>query len=103
MLSYFESMAFEGLVVRHQDHVVGVTAGEALNHNTYVIHMEKGKDDYKGIYQFLNQRFAASLDKQFQWINREQDLGLAGLRRAKQSYHPARMGKKFRIQLREFL
>lgn len=100
MLSYFEILRLNGAAVRFEGKIIGITMGEPLNEDTYVIHVEKADDSYRGIYQFINQRFAQSIDPKYKWINREQDLGIPGLRRAKQSYNPARMGKKYTIKIK---
>ena len=52
---------------------------------------------YKGLYQFINQSFAAILPEDYQTINREQDLGDPGLRQAKLSYRPSSFVEKFRV------
>jgi hypothetical protein len=59
------------------------------------IHFEKGIDEYKGIYQYINQNFAASLDEHYVYINREQDLGDEGLRQAKMTYRPIGFVRKY--------
>jgi hypothetical protein len=80
---------------------VAYTLGEenALG-SAYLIHFEKAveADRYTGIYQFINQSFAAILPEKYTTINREQDLGDAGLRQAKESYNPVGFVKKFRAK-----
>jgi hypothetical protein len=61
----------------------------------FAIHFEKGIDEYKGIYQFVNKTFAASLPRFFTWINREQDLGDEGLRQSKMTYRPCDFVRKY--------
>jgi hypothetical protein len=61
----------------------------------FAIHFEKGVEEYKGIYQFMNQAFASSLPRFFTLINREQDLGNEGLRQAKMTYRPCDFVKKY--------
>lgn len=100
MLSYFEVLRLSGAAVRFEGKIVGITMGEPLNDDTYVVHVEKADDQYRGIYQFINQRYAQLIDPKYKFINREQDLGVPGLRRAKQSYNPVRIGKKFTIRLK---
>jgi hypothetical protein len=75
------------------------TVAEALTNETVVIHFEKGNTRYKGIYQAINQMFIAHSARHFSLVNREQDLGDPGLRKAKQSYHPAEFLKKYRVTL----
>ena len=70
--------------------------GESLARGrAFAIHFEKGIDDYKGIYQYMNQDFAASLPVWYLHINREQDLGDEGLRQAKMTYRPAGFVEKY--------
>lgn len=72
--------------------------GEELAGGTsYAIHFEKAVPGYKGLYQFINQSFAAVLPEEYVTINREQDLGDPGLRQAKMSYMPAGFVEKFRV------
>lgn len=73
------------------------TLGEELNRTTFVIHFEKGVSVYKGLMQFVNKSFASILPEKYEMINREQDLGDAGLRKAKMSYRPVRFIKKYRV------
>ena len=63
---------------------------ELARGRSFDIKFEKAVDPeiYKGIYQFVNQAFASILPESYEWINREQDLGIPGLRQAKESYRP---------------
>lgn len=78
------------------------TLGEELACGTsFVIHFEKALSRYKGIYQFVNQAFAAIITEHYQTINREQDLGNPGLRQAKMSYKPSGFVEKYRVTAKE--
>lgn len=80
------------------DRPVAYTLGEELALGTsFVIHFEKALEEYKGIYQFVNQAFATIITDHYQTINREQDLGHPGLRQAKMSYQPDGFVEKFKI------
>ncbi|MBI5047991.1 MAG: DUF2156 domain-containing protein [Deltaproteobacteria bacterium] len=73
------------------------TLGEELRGGkNFVIHFEKAVGDYKGLYQFVNQSFAAILPDKYKFINREQDLGDEGMRQAKMTYRPIGFVKKYR-------
>jgi len=72
------------------------TVGEELNPETLLIHFEKGLPDYKGIYQAINRMFL-QVHNQFLFVNREQDLGEPGLRKAKESYNPVGFVRKYRV------
>lgn len=63
----------------------------------FAIHFEKGREGYKGIYQFMNQAFAQALPAYFKLINREQDLGDEGMRQAKMTYRPSGFVNKYRV------
>jgi hypothetical protein len=81
----------------------GWCLGESLaKGRMFTIHFEKAIDEYKGIYQHMNQAFAAALPKYYTYINREQDLGDEGLRQAKMTYRPCGFVRKYtaRIMLR---
>ena len=76
---------------------VAYSLGEELaNGTSFVIHFEKAVQGYKGLYQFINQSFAAILPDFYDTINREQDLGDEGLRHAKHSYQPCGYVVKYR-------
>ncbi|MFW6180690.1 MAG: DUF2156 domain-containing protein [Spirochaetota bacterium] len=62
----------------------------------FAVHFEKALGRYRGLYQFINQSFASLLPARYALINREQDLGDPGLRKAKMSYRPAGFVKKYR-------
>jgi hypothetical protein len=83
---------------------VAYSLGEELACGTsFVIHFEKAVSEYKGLWQFVNQAFASILPEKYTTVNREQDLGHEGLRRAKLSYKPVGFVKKYlgRGMLRE--
>ncbi|MEZ6854023.1 DUF2156 domain-containing protein [Halodesulfovibrio aestuarii] len=81
--------------------VVAYTVAEAINDETVVIHFEKGKTDYKGIYQAINNFFLTDGGSRFTYVNREQDLDDEGLRKAKMSYNPSDFVKKFVVEVAE--
>ncbi len=66
--------------------------------SSFVLHFEKAvlSEELKGIYQFINQAFASILPEKYETVNREQDLGDPGLRRAKESYNPIGFVTKYR-------
>jgi hypothetical protein len=77
--------------------VEAFTFGERLNHDTAVVHIEKANPEINGLYAVVNQLFCREVLSGFKFVNREQDLGLEGLRRAKESYHPHHMVEKYRV------
>jgi hypothetical protein len=79
-----------------KDRPIGWCLGESIARGRmFAIHFEKGLDEYKGIYQYMNQSFAASLPAYYSRLNREQDLGDEGLRQAKMTYRPSGFVEKY--------
>ena len=86
--SYFDELGLVGGIIRINDDIKAVTIGEKLNSNTFCTHIEKADTSYQGIYVGINNEFAKNAAYGCEYINREEDLGLEGLRRSKMSYHP---------------
>ncbi len=82
-----------------EDEMVAFTVGEALDDETLVVHFEKGRPEYRGVYQAINYAFANHAAEGFTLINREQDAGEEGLRQAKESYAPCCFIKKNTIRI----
>ena len=93
-LDNFSALGFQGAIICVDDKCAAYTFGEMLNPNTMVIHVEKAHMDYEGAYQAINNLFLKNSFEGVIYVNREQDLGVPGLRRAKESYKPIRMEKK---------
>lgn len=83
-----------------EEKMAAYTISERLDADTLLIHFEKGDAVYRGIYQAINQLFLENAGAGFQLVNREQDLGDEGLRKAKLSYHPVDFVEKYRIDWR---
>lgn len=74
------------------------TIGELLNPNMALIHIEKANPDIRGLYPFINQQFLVNEFSEVEFVNREEDLGIPGLRKAKLSYHPIRFVEKYTVK-----
>nr|WP_246517104.1 phosphatidylglycerol lysyltransferase domain-containing protein [Clostridium aciditolerans] len=85
----------KGIAVYVDNQVVAFSLGEKLNDKLAVIHIEKGDMNYRGVYSFINKTFIDMCFSDVKIINREQDLGIEGLRKAKLSYYPFKLEKKF--------
>lgn len=100
VLEHFEPLRVTGGCMEINGRVEAFTLGELLNAETVVIHIEKAKAAFHGLYQVINQQFLEHEWSQIAYVNREQDLGVEGLRRAKESYHPHHFVEKFTVRLR---
>jgi hypothetical protein len=90
------TLKMRGYIYYINDRPAGWCLGESLARGRmFAIHFEKALDEYKGIYQYINQSFAAVLPRYYTHINREQDLGDEGLRQAKLTYRPSGYVKKY--------
>jgi hypothetical protein len=95
-LDLFALLGLRGALYYVNGEPAGWCLGEGLAAGRmFVIHFEKAIDSYKGIFQHINQSFAASLPESFIHINREQDLGDEGLRQAKLTYRPSGFVRKY--------
>lgn len=101
ILKYYTSLDVQGSVITIENKVVAFTIGQMLNDNTAVVHIEKADPEIPGLYPVINQQFCENNWRNVRYINREQDLGIPGLREAKLSYYPDHMVKKFRIMLNQ--
>jgi len=74
------------------------TMGEYINPNMALIHIEKANPVIRGLYPFINQQFLVNEFSDVEFVNREEDLGIEGLRKAKLSYHPVRFVEKYTVR-----
>ncbi len=91
----FEALDLYGGILIIDDKVVAFTYGSAINDTTFCTHIEKCDTSYTGIYSAINKLFTASLPPQFTHINREEDMGIEGLRKSKLSYYPTDLQVKY--------
>lgn len=97
ILAHFDALKVEGGVITIEGKVVAFIIGEMLNDTTVVVHIEKADPEISGLYQIINQQFCEKSMQGAVYVNREQDLGLPGLRKAKMSYHPHHFVKKYSV------
>lgn len=90
-IEHFAELPLRGLLIRVDSHVAAISLFERLNASTALIHFEKGLPEYEGIYKVINAETAMVLAREVEYINRESDLGIDGLRKAKLRYHPHHM------------
>lgn len=98
-LVHMEGLELCGGIYYADEKPVAYALGEELREDMFAVHFEKGLSSHKGLMQFVNQSFASILPDRYALINREQDLGVPGLRQAKESYRPSGFVKKYRITL----
>lgn len=89
---HFEKLGFEGILLfEDQTHAVGFSMGNRISRDTFDVNFEKSFADIQGAYALVNREFARHIrthHPEIQYLNREDDMGIEGLRKAKESYHP---------------
>lgn len=94
-LNNYSSFNFNGIIIYVDGVVAGFAAGVPLSDQCMDEIIEKGNREYAGIYQVLCREFAAKCCIGYTYINREEDIGIPGLRKAKESYHPYLLLEKY--------
>ncbi len=98
-LNYYEYLLVNASVLLADNQVCAFTAGEPLNNETFVIHFEKADTTMEGSYQTINKVFIENeIHENYKLVNREQDLGIPGIRKAKRSYNPTHLINKYTIK-----
>lgn len=90
-LGQMEALGQTAFVLRRPGRIVGMTLGELLTDDTFVVHYEKAYPDQEGAYQMLAREFARTVPESVRLIDREQDMGVDGLRQSKLSFFPDHM------------
>lgn len=96
-----QELGLRGMVLYTDDIPVAFTLGEPDGESRFVIHFEKADTNYRGIYQYINRAFVADLPESVKEVNREQDLGIPGLRQAKLTYQPKHLLMKYKIRTKD--
>lgn len=93
-MKHFRELELTGGVIWVDGEIAAFTYGSPVNRDTFCIHAEKALAGFEGLYNAINQEFARHLPERYVYLNREEDLGLPGLRKAKMSYRPVRLLNK---------
>lgn len=84
----YEALGFYGGLIKAGGEIVAFSFGEKLKDGVFCTHFEKAYASVQGAYPIINREMAVRLKDEFEYINREEDTGAEGLRKAKQSYYP---------------
>lgn len=97
-MEHYHALGLEGGLIRVYGEVVAFTMGDLLSSDTYDVHFEKAYGELQGAYAMINREFARRVRQrhpQVRYLNREDDMGVEGLRKAKESYYPDLMVEKY--------
>lgn len=97
VLRHWNELGGLGAVLLVEGQMVAFTYGAAINADTFDVCLEKADTGYEGAFTMINREFAKMLPAQYKYINREEDLGIEGLRKSKLSYHPYALLHKYTV------
>ena len=100
-LRLYKELGLKGGVLKAEGQIAAFTLGEPLSEDTFVVHIEKAFPDIEGAYPMINQQFVQHECMDYQYVNREEDTGAEGLRKAKLSYRPVFLVEKGVVRERE--
>lgn len=93
-LRLFDELGLKGGVLRLDGEIIAFTIGEPVSPDTFVVHIEKAFGEIQGAYPMINQQFVEHECLDYKYVNREEDTGAEGLRKAKLSYRPVFLVEK---------
>lgn len=98
---HWTALGATGGAIRIFNKIVAFSVGEMLNNDTAIIHFEKSDPQIRGLYQAINHEFVVHAWSHTTYINREEDMGIPGLRHSKESYNPCHFVEKFDVTLKD--
>jgi len=99
IFDHYNELGIKGLLLRAEGEIVAFAVGCPLCDDTYLVLFEKGDSEINGSYAMINKEFARQIAADYTYINRAEDLGVEGLRKAKMSYNPEFLQKVFHLEL----
>ena len=99
-LDYYNELNLYGGAIYVGDKIAACAIGERINTETFVVHFEKALNEFANAYTVINHELCKDIQDKYKFINREEDLGIPGLRKAKLSYHPLTFAEKYSAVLK---
>lgn len=100
-LNHMKELALDGGSIFIDGKLVAFTVGERLQPHMKLVHIEKAEASYGGIYPMINQQYVKNECMDVELINREEDMGIEGMRKAKRAYYPVKMIEKYMFSLHD--
>lgn len=100
-LNHMEELGLTGGTIYIDGKLCAFTVGERLHPHMQLIHIEKADTEIEGLYPMINQQYVLHECEEVELINREEDMGIEGMRKAKHSYHPIKMIEKHMLSTRD--
>jgi len=100
VLLNLDTVGYLSGAIRIGEKIEALSIGGRLGKNTVTVHVEKANTEYRGLYQAISNEFCKAMPKDVKRVNREEDMGIPGLRKAKLSLHPVKFVEKYTISLK---
>lgn len=100
-LNNMDELGLTGGTIYIDGKLCAFTVGERLHPHMQLIHIEKADTNYEGIFPMINQQYILHECMDVELINREEDMGIEGMRKAKRSYNPLKMIEKYLVSIRD--
>ena len=101
---HFDELEMDGLLLSDGERIIAFSMGSRMNRDYYDVGFEKAFPDVNGAYAMINREFSRMIAEKYpevRFLNREDDMGEPGLRKAKESYQPTLLRAKYNATLRE--
>jgi len=98
----YEALELSGGIIEVDEEIAACTIGKKINDDVFLIHFEKALNEFGGAYSVINNEFCKTLLGDYKFINREEDLGIPGLRKSKLSYGPAVLLPKYKAVFKDY-
>lgn len=99
-LKKLDVLGLKGCILRIEGNIVAYALGEPINSDTFIVHFEKADAEVPGAYPMIAQQMVKMHASEFTYINREEDLGVEGLRKAKMSFYPEGFVERYEVTLK---
>ena len=99
VFTHYDHLGMEGLLLEENNEILGITMASQMYPDTFDVHFEKARGDIDGAYTTINSEFANYIRNKYphiKYLDREEDMGIPGLRKAKMSYFPHHFVKKYK-------
>ena len=100
LINYLEELDLDLIKLYVDNKLIGISIGERFNDSTYIVHVEKCLKEFNGSYTFINNALLKNSFLDLKYVNREEDLGVLGLRKSKMSYNPKFLERKYLVKIK---
>ncbi|EOU2035503.1 DUF2156 domain-containing protein, partial [Clostridium perfringens] len=100
LINYLDQLDLDLIKLYVDNQLIGISIGERFNDITYIVHVEKCLKEFKGSYAFINNELLKNSFLDLKYVNREEDLGILGLKKSKMSYNPKFFERKYLVKIK---